>query len=244
MDLLRILSDECKITAFLLHVNLHHKNNNNNNKAYWQFFHTVFNLTKLWLHTHKLYPVKLNLPSEKQYKKLTFPSWLRLCIVFLSLSCHHSPVLNVFMPPGSEEVKLTAEPAPWLKTIKPKVEIGHSFPLTDNSGTNVGDCKFPLTSLCPQTYKLPSGGGWVCVTQAMHTHTIYSCCRHRGHFRGSDWESFTGLWSATKWPTEWSIERLFVYLFVCFRHLNRTEKWISLPQPHFLLREIFMWKLI
>lgn len=202
MDLLKILSDECKITAFLLHVNLHHKNNNNN-KAYSQFFHTVFNLnkrllippkhyfkthwqTKLWLHTPKLYPVKSNLPSEKQYRKLTFPSWLRLCIVFLSLSCHHSSVLNVFMPPGSEEVKLTAEPAPWLKTIKPKVEIGHSFPLTDNSGTNMGDCKFPLTSPCPQTYKLPSGGGWVCVTQAMHTHTIYSCCRHRGHFRGRD----------------------------------------------------------
>lgn len=66
-------------------------------------------------------------------------------------------------------------PPPWLKTIKSNVEIGRSLAVTDNSGTNVEDCKFPLpTTPCPQTYTQPSGGGRVCVTQAC-THTTYSC---------------------------------------------------------------------
>lgn len=69
---------------------------------------------------------------------------------------------------GSQEVELTAGPAPWLKTIKSKVEIGRSLAVTDNSGTNVGDCKFPLlTTPCPQTYTQPSGGD-ECVS---HRHT-------------------------------------------------------------------------
>lgn len=53
---------------------------------------------------------------------------------------------------GSEEVELTAWPAPWLKTIKSKVEIGRSLAVTYNSGTDVRDCKFPLAATpCRQT---------------------------------------------------------------------------------------------
>lgn len=123
--------------------------------------------------------------------------------------CHH----------GSQEVGLTAGPAPWLKTIKPKVEIGRSQAVTDNSGTNTGDCKFPLlTAPCPQTYTQPSGGGWVCVT---HAHTSYSCWRHRGQVRRKRkagptlWVGLE-LWSRTNGWTEGSIQScsaFFVFLF-------------------------------
>lgn len=111
----------------------------------------------------------------KQFRKLTFPSWLRLCIEFLSLSCHHSSVLNVFMPTQITEVELTAGPAPWPKTIKSKVEIGHSLVVMDNSRTNVRDCKFPLlTTPCPQIHRAKL---WGCLT-CLHT-ICYSCCGHR-----------------------------------------------------------------
>lgn len=46
---------------------------------------------------------------------------------------------------GSQEVELPAGPAPeQLKTITSNVEIGRGPAVTDDSGTNVGDCKFPL----------------------------------------------------------------------------------------------------
>lgn len=72
---------------------------------------------------------------------------------------------------GSQEVKLTARPASWLKTIKSKGEIGRSLAVTDNSGTNVGDCKFPLltTPLC-------SNMKWWGLSEGhtrTHTHTYF-----------------------------------------------------------------------
>lgn len=56
--------------------------------------------TKFSCRKISMYTLKKNHASfpAKQFRKLTFPSWLRLCIEFLSLSCHHSSVLNAFMP--------------------------------------------------------------------------------------------------------------------------------------------------
>lgn len=77
---------------------------------------------------------------------------------------------------GSEEVELTAWPAPWLKTIKSKVEIGRSLAVTYNSGTDVRHCKFPLAATPRrQTHGQMEGcvsvRVSVCVydTQALHT---------------------------------------------------------------------------
>lgn len=133
--------------------------------------------------------------TTKQFRKLTFPSWLRLCIEFLSLSCYHSSVLNAFMPTQITEVELTAGPAPWLKTIKSKVEIGHSPVVTDSSGTSVRDCKFPLENIpCPQIYPQPC-----CRDESvspMLTHTFYSCWRDWGQVRG---KSCCWIMSWYKW---------------------------------------------
>lgn len=75
-------------------------------------------------------------------------------------------------------------PPTWLKTIKSKEEIGHCLPVTDNSGTNVGHCKFPLLiTPCPQTCTQASGGGECVSHMHTHTHTFYSCWRHRRQVR-------------------------------------------------------------
>lgn len=66
------------------------------------------------------------------------------------------------MPTQITEVELTAGPAPWAKTIKSKVEIGHSLVVIDNSRTYVRDCKFPLlTTPCPQRHRAKL---WGCLT--------------------------------------------------------------------------------
>lgn len=43
-------------------------------------------------------------------------------------------------------MELTAGPAPRLKTIKSEAEIGRSPAVTGDSGSDAGDCKFPLHS--------------------------------------------------------------------------------------------------
>lgn len=71
---------------------------------------------------------------------------------------------------GSQEVGLTAWPAPWLKKIKSYVEIGHSLAVTENSDTNMGTVNFhfPLL-LLPYTNTYYSQGLW---DECYTTHTL------------------------------------------------------------------------
>lgn len=140
----------------------------------------------------------------------------------------------------SQEVELTAGPASRLKTIKSNIEIGRSFAVTGGSGTNVGDCKFPLpTPPCPQTYTQPSGGrvvmggcegGCECVSHMhAHTHTSYSCWKHRGQVSGKERQG----WSTTGEGV--GLELYYIASYGAFLNIiinTASMKHSSLEAPH------------
>lgn len=134
---------------------------------------------------------------------------------------------------GSQEAELTANPAPWLKTIKSKVEIGRSLAVTHYSGTYMGDCKFPLLpcySLPQHTHSRAGGvGGWVCVRvcvshkQHMHMLLIHEDISEKA------WAVGVELWSGANWRQHWEFFCLmlphFQTVLTILNHCPQSLSW-------------------